>query len=240
MTLRSVVRKSNAARYLYARSFLFRYLAAPRSGHSFSQAGEDLLIERLLHKVDFFVDIGAHDGVSGSNTFYFAIRGARGICFEPVRWTFQKLQSLYALNPRVLCRNIGISDTPGEVDIVAADFLSYIPSTADKAHFSLHPPLESKIEKIMLLTFPEAVTGLNVPQTVDLLNVDVEGHELNVLRSIPLDQFKFRAIVVETHLKENGKCKWQHRDLAAIEELLFRRGYRRSDSTWANTIYVPK
>jgi FkbM family methyltransferase len=238
MNLRAMARHSPAARYLYARSFALRYLAAPKSGHSFAQAGEDLMVENLLHRVEFFIDIGAHDGISGSNTFYFALRGARGICFEPVRWTFQKLKSLYAFNRRVQCRNVGISDSSGETDIVVADFLSYLPNTLDDAQLSTHPPLETKVERIKLLTFSQAIAGLNVPQTIDLLSIDVEGHELNVLRSIPFDQYRFRAIVLETHLEENGRLKWRHRDLDAIELLLSAAGYHRSSSTWVNSIYV--
>lgn len=239
MSLRSVIRRSAAARYLYARSFILRCLTAPKSGHSFSQAGEDLIVENLLRTVEFFVDIGAHDGISGSNTFYFALRGARGICFEPVRWTFQKLQSLYALNRRVQCRNVAISDRSGETEIVGADFLSYIPDTMDQAHLRAHPPLEIKAEKIKLFTFSEAIAGLSVPQTIDLLSIDVEGHELNVLRSIPFNEYRFRAIILETHLEENGSLKWRHRDLDDIELLLSAAGYHRSSSTWVNTIYLP-
>jgi FkbM family methyltransferase len=239
MNLRAMVRRWSTARYLYARSFALRYWAAPRSGHSFAQAEEDLIIEKLLQRVGFFIDIGAHDGITGSNTFYFALRGARGICFEPVRWTFQKLQSLYALNRRVLCRNVAISDRSGETEIVGADFLSYIPETMDQVHLSAHPPLETKAEKIKLLTFSKAIAGLDIPQTIDLLSVDVEGHELNVLRSIPFDRFKFRAVVLETHLQDNGTVKWRHRDLDTIELLLSKAGYHRSSSTWVNTIYVP-
>jgi FkbM family methyltransferase len=238
MKLRALARGSSAARYLYARSFALRYWAAPRSGHSFAQAGEDLIVEKLLHGVEFFIDIGAHDGISGSNTFYFALRGAGGVCFEPVRWTFQKLQSLYALNRRVQCRNVGISDKSGETEIVSADFLSYIPGTMDQDHLRAHPPLETKSEEIKLFTFPEAIAGLNVPQTIDLLSIDVEGHELNVLRSIPFDRYRFGAIVLETHLEENGNVKWRHRDLDVIEKLLSAAGYRRSSSTWVNSIYL--
>lgn len=238
MKLRAMARHSSAARYLYARSFALRYWAASRSGHSFAQAGEDLIVENLLHRIAFFIDIGAHDGISGSNTFYFALRGARGICFEPMRWTFQKLQSLYALNRRVQCCNVAISDRSEEAEIVGADFLSYIPHTVDEAHLCIDPPLETKVEKIRLSTFSEAIAGLNVPPTIDLLSIDVEGHELNVLSSIPFDQYRFRAIVLETHLEENGRVKWRHRDLDAIELLLSAAGYHRSSSTWVNSIYL--
>ncbi len=84
------------------------------------------------------------------------------------------------------------------------DFLSYIPATMDQGHLRSHPPLETKAEKIKVFTFSEAIAGLDIPRTIDLLSVDVEGHELNVLRSIPFDQYRFRAIVLETHLEENA------------------------------------
>ena len=41
---------------------------------SFAQAEEDLKLEELIGDVRWFVDIGANDGVTGSNTFYFALR----------------------------------------------------------------------------------------------------------------------------------------------------------------------
>ena len=239
MKLRATARQFSVARYVYARSFALRYWAAPRSRHSFAQAGEDLIVEDLLHNVEFFIDIGANDGISGSNTFYFALRGARGVCFEPVRWTFQKLESLYALNRRVQCRRVGISDRSGDAEIVGGDFLSYIPDTMDQDHLHANPPLETKTEKIKVSTFSEAVAGLDVPQAVDLLSIDVEGHELNVLRSIPFDQYRFRAIILETHLEENGSLKWRHRDLDDIERVLSAAGYHSSKSTWVNTIYLP-
>jgi FkbM family methyltransferase len=233
-----LIRNSVVARHLYARSYVLRYLRAPKSDHSFSQAGEDLLVGSVLDNVDFFIDIGAHDGISGSNTFHFALNGARGICFEPIRWTFQKLQSLYALNRKVICRNVGISDVAGEIEMVSADFLSYIPSTVDESHLSMHSPVETKFERIKLLTFPEAIAGVDIPKAIDLLSIDVEGHELNVLRSIPFNQFGFRVIVLETHLEENAKVKWKHRDLDAIESLLCAAGYLRWKTTWVNTIYL--
>jgi hypothetical protein len=82
-------------RQLYFRTWLIRYFAAKFSrGRSFSQAGEDLKIEELIGKVRWFVDIGAHDGLSGSNTLYFALRGAHGLSFEPVHETYTKLRWL--------------------------------------------------------------------------------------------------------------------------------------------------
>ncbi len=196
----------------------------------------------MVPEVRFFVDIGANDGISGSNTFAFALRGASGICFEPVSEPFRKLRSLYALRRNVVCRKIAISDRDAETQIVAANYYSFLPETEDTTHSSLcdrwhlFPP---KPERVILRTFAHAIANVRVPSIVDLLSLDVEGHELNVLRSIPFDEYKFRCIVVETHVEREGKRIWQHRDLSAINDLLGNRGYRPAFSTTANTLYAP-
>jgi len=234
MTIRSLARRSRVARYMYTRSYA---LKAFTRAHSFAEAREDILVQQIIGKVAFFVDIGAHDGISGSNTFHFARQGARGVCFEPVRWTFEKLRSLYGFNRRVVCRNVGISDRTRELEIMAADFYSYLPETVDTQRPI--PPLKLKPERIRLQTFADAIDGLDIPDIVDLLSIDVEGHELNVLHSIPFNRYKFRAIVLETHLQNaDGSHDWKHRDLEAIESLLSAQGYVFVRKTRVNTIYL--
>src|SRR5438067_2300114 len=106
--LRKILRKNQLARRVYCESFTLRYFWERMhlsAGKSFAQDGEDLKIKDLIGEVRWFVDVGAHDGISGSNTFYFALRGARGLCFEPVRETFHKLRALYRFDRRVRWRD---------------------------------------------------------------------------------------------------------------------------------------
>ena len=59
---------------------------------SYAQHGEDKLVEQLLpNGVNSFIDIGANDGVLFSNTYKFAKNGARGLCLEPSRSSYNKL-----------------------------------------------------------------------------------------------------------------------------------------------------
>jgi FkbM family methyltransferase len=224
-------------------SFLLRYLHARfASQASFAQHREDMLVHTLVPNVRFFIDIGANDGISQSNSFYFALRGASGICFEPVSEPYRKLRSLYALRSDVICRKMAISDQDGETEIVAADYYSFLPQTEDGTHSSVSkawPPGTPQPERVILRTFERAIDGVAVPSTVDLLSLDVEGHELNVLRSIPFDKYRFRSIIVETHLDEGGERVWQHRDLAEINGLLGSAGYQPAVTTSVNTLYAP-
>jgi FkbM family methyltransferase len=209
---------------------------------SFSQDGEDLMVARELGAVRYFVDIGANDGISTSNTFYFALRGARGICFEPVAETFARLSALYRFNPRVRCVQCGISDQNRVVEIAAADALSFVPETEDRAHTDVNRDgfiIAPKPESVCLTRFDNAAWCADLPAEIDLLSVDVEGHELPALRSIPFGRYRFRALVIETHIKLEGEYKWRHRDLEAINALLGAAGYRPARETRINTLYLP-
>lgn len=232
-------------RHAYFNLFTARYLRqmiSPRL--TFSEAGEDQKIAELLTSVNFFIDIGAYDGITGSNTFLFALRGARGLCFEPVRETFTKLNALYRFNPRVTCRHCAISDRAGAVMIKSWGGLSCIGETEDKSHSAQFAAVSHFIrpESIDRMTFAEAAAGLSIPNPVDLLSVDVEGHELNVLRSLPLQRLRFRLIVLETHLRDQStnELLWQHRDLDEMNSLLQAHGYCPIWNNWANTFYAPR
>ena len=244
MNLREYFRSSTLARQLYFRTWVVRYFVAKMSKKlSFAQAGEDLKLEELIGSVKWFVDIGANDGITGSNTFYFALKGARGICFEPVAEIYTKLRWLYLLNPRVRTIKCGISNQDKVAEIIAADFLSFLPETEDTGHISegsAHIDRTRK-EEIHLMRFGEAIEGFGLPATCDLLSIDVEGHELNVLESIPFERYSFRAVVIETHLfdAKAGLYKWHHQDLSKIEHLLATHGYFPAHRSWLNTIYLP-
>ena len=244
--LRKILRKNQLARRVYCESFALRYFWERMhlsAGKSFAQDGEDTKIKDLIGEVRWFVDVGAHDGISGSNTFYFALRGARGLCFEPVRETFHKLRALYRFDRRVRCRHAGISQASGSATIMSADFLSYLPETEDAVHTAssrdsfLAAPVP---ERITLLSFADAIAGAALPAEIDLLSVDVEGHELQVLQSVFATGLKVRCIVVETHLfdPQAQLWLWKHRDLEPMERLLASRGFRAAHQTSVNTIYL--
>src|SRR5258708_37741514 len=63
------------------------YIVSSKIHPSFSQAGEDQVIRYLfglLKKPDpTYLDVGANHPFIGNNTYYFYIRGSKGVCVEP-------------------------------------------------------------------------------------------------------------------------------------------------------------
>lgn len=65
----------------------------------YSQSGEQAAIFGAIAQVDpkisRFLDIGAGDGETFSNTRALALAGWGGVCVEPAAWAFDKLTTLY-------------------------------------------------------------------------------------------------------------------------------------------------
>jgi len=209
---------------------------------SYSQDGDDLKALELLGDVKTFIDIGANDGFTSSNTFLFALKGAEGVCLEPVPSIFWMLRGLYLFNSRIKCLNYGISDRDADAEMVKSGLLSYLPDTQDPGHRELVNECFDKSFKkvnIRLITFSTLTKLTTVPRETDLLSIDVEGHELQVLRSIDFDSYRFRLIIIETHTYDDkGNSLWTHRDLSDIDSLLLRHGYAAIARSSVNTFYM--
>lgn len=103
----------------------------------FSQYYQDKAIDFALNKKQngVFLDIGAHDGVSLSNTFFFERnRNWTGLCIEPIPEVFALLQS----NRHCSVKNCCILDEEKEVTFRSVapplDMLSGILEFFDQKH----------------------------------------------------------------------------------------------------------
>jgi FkbM family methyltransferase len=203
---------------------------------------EDLAAWMLLGGVKSFVDVGANDGISGSNTFLFALRGATGLCFEPDPANFAQLVGMYRCHRRIRCVDEGVSDAPGQVAMRCDGLLSTITATED-------PGLKSLLAGWRRVGASEVKITLNTlahwflchPAFVgcDVLSIDVEGHELNVLRGIDWTSTPkpARCLIVETHA-QGASGLWCHRDLGAISELLGAHDYQQVAKSANNTFWL--
>lgn len=164
---------------------------------TYSQIKEDLVIQALLGKVNSFIDIGANDGISFSNSYLFAQKGARGLCFEPLKFSYWKLALYYFLNPRVICINEAISEKEAMAEMCVYGWeglLSYIEKGGQKRDLSAGLEIVKVITR-RLSYWLEKYPGF---QTVDFITIDTEGHEIEVLKGINFSIFKAKCFVIET------------------------------------------
>jgi FkbM family methyltransferase len=219
---------------------ILTYTQNQRSPQStYAQLQEDIVIQALIGTVDKFIDVGAYDGIKYSNTFLFALQGAKGLCFEPVKSTFFKLERLYLFNPRVECINEGISNAEKTLEIKSYGPLSSIDETKNPRHRELVKfdenapsqtitvrPLNSWLSKYSDLWHP------------DVISIDVEGHELQVLKGIDFSRLTTKCWVIETH--HSLSELWIHQDYDEINQTLESFGYQAVLKNKYNTFWLKK
>ena len=203
---------------------------------SYAQKKEDLVAKLLLGNVKRFIDIGANDGISGSNTFSFALKGAHGLCFEPVHEIFTKLSDLYRFNSRVICINEGISDQQKKYEIRVDGVISTIIETEDPLNkVCLKEFMDKNARNELIEVKPLYYYIEKFPdfKNVDLLSIDVEGHELNVINGINFKQVNIKCIIVESL---GGKTT----NYKIIEKILKRNDFIPVFTNELNTFFINK
>jgi len=164
---------------------------------SYSQEGEDMILRRLFeHDTGgFYVDVGAHHPRRFSNTCFFYNRGWHGINIEPNPAGHALLERARKRDINILC---GVSDTYGTLDYYmfeepALNTLDV--ATANRQSSSTRLLDTRKINVSRL----ETVLDNNMPAgtRIDFINIDVEGHDLNVLKSNNWQKYRARLVIAE-------------------------------------------
>jgi len=149
----------------------------------------------------FFVDIGAHDGITGSNTYAFEKLGWKGFCVEPNPDTFAVLRQ----NRTGDAYEFAVTATSGET----VDFLCFNENEREgNSQFSVvvDPTLHNqtrggnkKIVKVKTTTFTDLMTHYPGVIHIDFLSLDTEGYELPILQTIDFERYTFGLIAVEAN-----------------------------------------
>lgn len=180
----------------------------PPAPHYFSQMGEDAFLDQQVFggkRHGFFIDIGAHDGLTFSNTYFLEKeRGWQGICIEPLPEMFAKLSA----NRQALCLNVGISNKKGTQEFLQvsgagnAEMFSGLVHTYDKRHLA-KVKKEAKLRhgqtqviKIKTQQLSEIIKTHGLTH-VDYCNIDTEGGELDILKTINFGACSFDCFTVE-------------------------------------------
>lgn len=143
-----------------------------------------------------FVEIGAYDGESVSNTSGLADAGWKGFYVEPVHQNYLKCLGRHNNNNIVVSNlSIGLQEGPQEI------YTNGILSSLDQEHANIginkfHYPEYSK-DICYQLRMDSFLSKNNIPSDFDLLIVDVEGKEHEVFYSFDFKKWKPKMMIVE-------------------------------------------
>ena len=185
----------------------------------------------------YFVEIGAYDGYSWSNTWGLAEAGWKGIYVEPVHEHAEKCRERHKCN-RVITIECAISDTEGQVKLWL-DPKTNVSATIDEETVAVSPwefrYNPGKYILVPSMTLDKLLSVYIVPSGFDLLVIDVEGAELHVLDGFDWHKWLPKMIIIEDHLGQvNSKAF--HAD--AITKWFEATDYKCLQHDGLNSIYV--
>ncbi|MEX0940424.1 MAG: FkbM family methyltransferase [Candidatus Babeliales bacterium] len=204
----------------------------------YSQNNQDQFIYEQFFKDDkkgFFIDIGANDGITYSNTYFFEKHlGWKGICFEPLPSAFkilQKNRSCTCINACIgsqeeLAQFLAIQGITERTDMLSGLIKKYDPRHIERINREL--ALYGGTKKIIVIPCYTLNTILEKYDIryIDYLSIDTEGGELDILKSIDFSKIIINIIDVENNYNE-----------PYIYNYLLKKGYQLVKRTGADEIY---
>lgn len=182
-----------------------------------------------------FVDVGAHDGISGSNTYFFEkFKNWSGICVEPIQARYEELTK----NRSCICLNCCVYNRSGIVSFIEntgfTEMLSGIKDTFDQRHLKriavelAQDGGTSVVIEKKCLTLTEILEENKITH-IDYLSVDTEGSEYEVLMGVDFSKISVDVITVENNYPDSfGK----------VDELLVRNGFKHIFTLTGDEVYV--
>ncbi|NNC88895.1 MAG: FkbM family methyltransferase, partial [Akkermansiaceae bacterium] len=213
-------------------SEIARSLFNPAATMSFSQTGEDRFIHYLLDvaKAGFYVDVGCNHPLHKSNTLRLYQRGWRGLCIDGNPELIDLFQRVRPLDNAV-CEIV--SDEEKEIEFIVAKQTAV--STVSEEHAAEWIGDEGVARRIK--TTAKTLTSIldenDVPKDFELLSVDVEGHDLEVMRSLDFHIYRPQVVVCEIH-----GFDLLHPERSEIYRLLVEAGYTLKGYASFNAFFV--
>lgn len=163
-----------------------------------AQLKQDLfaLQELDFKKNGFFVEFGATDGVSLSNTYLLEKEfGWSGILAEPGKIWHEMLFK----NRNVPIEESCIWSSSGEELIFKEVKLASLSTLQGFGEDDNHSKsrTDAKTYKVKTLSLLDLLLKYKAPKVIDYISIDTEGSELEILKNFDFEKFKFRVMTIE-------------------------------------------
>jgi FkbM family methyltransferase len=219
------------------------FYAVALNAQYYSQSGQDRYLNEHLFKgkrQGIFIDVGAHDGITYSNTYFFEKElGWNGICIEPIPALFKRLQN----SRRCMCLQGCISNKNEKSDFLCitsyiaseyTEMLSGLWDSYDPRHIKRIDNEvaqfggKKEIIEVQCYRLDHLFEQHNIMK-IDYLSIDVEGAEMKVLESIDFTVIDIDVISIENNY--GTEC---------IKQFLMKRGYQYIITLDGDEIYQKK
>jgi FkbM family methyltransferase len=200
---------------------------------SLSDRGQDRwVIEEIFggRRGGFFVELGAADGFSDSNTFVLERHyGWNGLAIEPNPKNYHQVTKVY--RRQCTCLQIAVDAESGTRDFLMDGQRGGIVDEETDNNPARRPAAFEKakatgqISTLQTMSLAAVFDKYNAPAAIDYFSFDVEGAETRILRHFPFNRYRFLTMTIERPTPE-------------LNALLFRNGYHFVRNSLYDTFYV--
>jgi FkbM family methyltransferase len=194
----------------------------------YSQFGEDQILARLFSDTEMgtCVEVGAHNGVQLSNTYYFEQIGWRCVLVEPAPHLCAAIRK-HRRSPVFEC---AASEREGQAilhTVEGADVYSTLKETGGPDRAASEGD-KTQGTPVRTRRLDDILVEARVDR-IEFISIDVEGHEMSVLRGFSIERWKPRIAIIE-----------DNSDLSddSVARFLRDRGYVRFYRTGVNDWYA--
>jgi len=162
---------------------------------SYSLSSVDLIVDYIFkYKNDgLYIDVGCQHPISNNNTYILYKKGWNGINIDLDK---KNIDLFNISRPDDTNINIAVSDKSGNVNL----FYYHDGSPINTINSQNADYQKNKFKQIKLIkseTLNKILANINFNKKVDYLNIDVEGHELNVLKGFNILKYRPSIISIE-------------------------------------------
>ena len=192
------------------------------------------MLRELDVKRPTYLDVGAHHPTEINNTYLFYTQGCRGLLVEP---NVDMIPVIRRERPDDITLNIGIGlTTATEADYYRINEPSWNTFDKDTAeHYERVTKGAVKVVqvvKVPLVNVNEILAKHHGGRTPDFVSLDVEGLELDILRSLDWEKHRPKVVCVETLVAGTRRQKME------AANFLVGKGYVARGSTFVNTVFI--
>jgi len=172
------------------------------SKKSYSIFGEDKFINNYFKKKQngFYADVGCYHPLHGNNTQLLYKKGWSGINLDI---NFYSVELFNFLRKKDINIHSGISKKKDKLTMYYRKEINML-NTLDKRIAKIHFRNGFKERNVQVNTLNYFISKyFKKLEKIDFLNIDVEGGELNVLKSLNFKDYKPQLICIEIHNSKN-------------------------------------